>query len=302
MYILNMENKLIELTDIKSRADLIFNGLDVSETTRKDYSARVGFFISYVQEEGLDRNTYLSFKKYLESKTEYTVSTKNKYLATARVFLKELNRLGFLPVDITQNVKLFSQSKKHKREGFTEDEIMELVTKIETLPDTPHKARLRALFSLLAFQGLRQIEIIRLDVNDVDLVRKVIFVKGKGSDDKEIVYITPQTVNALREYMRVNKVGSGALFKSLGNRKSERITTMTIKRVFKTLCEEIATEKSVHGFRHFYITALLKKLDVRDVRKFSRHSSLEMLIVYDDEIDVRKKTVDVFQVFEKFNV
>lgn len=297
-----MENKLIELTDIKSRADLIFNGLDVSETTRKDYSARVGFFISYVQEKGLDRNTYLSFKKCLESKTEYTVSTKNKYLATARVFLKELNRLGFLPVDITQNVKLFSQSKKHKREGFTEDEIMELVTKIETLPDTPHKARLRALLSLLAFQGLRQIEIIRLDVNDVDLVRKVIFVKGKGSDDKEIVYITPQTVNALREYMRVNKVGSGALFKSLGNRKSERITTMTIKRVFKTLCEEITTEKSVHGFRHFYITALLKKLDVRDVRKFSRHSSLEMLIVYDDEIDVRKKTVDVFQVFERFNV
>jgi integrase len=77
---------------------------------------------------------------------------------------------------------------------------------------------------------------------------------------------------------------------------------MAIKRQLGFLCKLAGIEKSTHGFRHFYITALLKKLEVRDVRKFSRHSSLEMLIVYDDEIDIKKKTVDVFQVFEKFNV
>lgn len=297
-----MKNEIVEISEIKRRADQIFNNLDCSETTRKDYSSRVVFFISYAEENGLNRNTYLNFKRHLESRTDYTVSTKNKYLATARVFLKELNRLGFLPVDITQNVKLFTQSKKHKREGFTEDEIMELLTTLEALPNTQHKARLRALLSLLAFQGLRQIEVIRLDVDDVDLVRKVIFVRGKGSDDKELIYLAPQTVSALKEYMKTNKVGSGALFKSMGNRKSERISTMTIKRDMGFLCKQTRIEKGTHGFRHFFITALLKKMDVRDVRKFSRHSSLEMLIVYDDEIDIRKKTVDVFQVFEKFNI
>jgi integrase len=297
-----MKQEIVNINEIKQRASQIFNNLDCSEGTRKDYVSRIGFFISYAQENGLNRNTYLSFKRYLETKSEYTVSTKNKYLATARVFLKELNRLGFLPVDITQNVKLFSQSKKHKREGFTEEEIMELLTQLESLPNRPNKARLRALFSLLAFQGLRQIEIIRLDRTDVDLVRKIAFVRGKGSDDKELIYLAPQTVSALREYMKTNKVGSGALFKSMGNRKSERISTMTIKRQLGALCKEVGIEKGTHGFRHFFITALLKKLDVRDVRKFSRHSSLEMLIVYDDEIDIKKKTVDVFQVFEKFNV
>lgn len=297
-----IKQEIIKIDEIKQRADQIFNNLDCSETTRKDYSSRVGFFILFAQEKGLDRNTYLSFKRHLESRTDYTVSSKNKYLAVARVFLKELNRLGFLPVDITQNVKLFTQNKKHKREGFTEDEIMELLTVLETLPDTQHKARLRALLSLLAFQGLRQIEVIRLDVSDIDLVRKIMFVRGKGSDDKELIYLAPQTVSALREYMKTNKVGSGALFKSMGNRKSERISTMTIKRDMGFLCKQVGIEKGTHGFRHFFITALLKKLDVRDVRKFSRHSSLEMLIVYDDEIDIKKKTVDVFQVFEKFNV
>jgi len=297
-----MKKEIVEINEIRQRANQIFEGLDCTENTRKDYSSRVGLFVSYVQERGLDRNTYLYFKRHLESRTDYTISTKNKYLATARIFLKELNRLGFLPVDITQNIKQFCQSKKHKKDGFTEDEIMELLTKLESLPNTPNKARLRALFFLLALQGLRQIEIIRLDVNDIDLVRKVAFVRGKGSDDKELVYLTPQTVNSLREYMKANKVGSGALFKSMGNRKSDRISTMTIKRQLGALCKSVGINKATHGFRHFFITALLKKLDVRDVRKFSRHSSLEMLIVYDDELDLKRKVPDVFQVFEKFNV
>lgn len=297
-----IKNEIVEIDKIKERTNQIFEGLDCTENTRKDYLSRVGFFISYAQQNGFNRNSFLSFKRYLENKTEYTISTKNKYLATARVFLKELNRLGFLSVDITQNVKQFSQSKKHKKDGFTEEEVMELLTKLESLPNTPNKTRLRVLFSLLVFQGLRQIEIIRLDVNDIDLVRKIAFIKGKGSDDKELVYLAPQTVNALKNYIKTNKVGSGALFKSMGNRKSDRISTMTIKRQLGVLCKEAGIDRNVHAFRHFYITALLKKLDVRDVRKFSRHSSLEMLIVYDDEIDIRKKTVDVFQVFEKFNI
>ena len=89
-----MKSEIININEIKQRANQIFNNLDCSENTRKDYSARIGFFILYAQENGLDRNTYLSFKRHLESRTDYTVSTKNKYLATARVFLKELNRLG----------------------------------------------------------------------------------------------------------------------------------------------------------------------------------------------------------------
>ena len=77
---------------------------------------------------------------------------------------------------------------------------------------------------------------------------------------------------------------------------------MTIKREFKVIFNEVGVEKTTHGFRHYYITTLLKSLDVRDVRKFSRHSSLEMLIVYDDEIDIKHKTADVFRCFEGLKV
>lgn len=295
-------NYLIEIKDLHFQAQKIFDALDVSETTRKDYSARIGLFINFIQKEGFRVNSYLEYKRHLEKRTDYTISTKNKYLATAKVFLKETNRLGLIPVDITQNIRLFSQNKKHKREGLTDRDMNKVVEQINKLTDTPQHARLRALFCLLAFQGLRQIEIVRLDVNDIDLPNKTAFVRAKGSDDKEPVYLAPSTVEALRRHLKLNKVGSGAVFKSLGNRKSKRLSTMTIKREFQKLFEEVGVKKTVHGFRHFYVTKLLQSLEVRDVRKFSRHQSLEMLIVYDDEIDMKEKMEDVFACFEGYEV
>lgn len=296
-----MTKNLITISKSRARAETIFSGMDISETTRKDYSSRVGLFLSYVREQGFQPNTYLNFKYHLAKRENYSVSTKNKYLATARVFLKELVRQRKLPFDVTHNIKQFRQSKKHKREGLTDKEVQLLGKKIRQLPNTPRNSRLKALFSLLAFQGLRQIEIVRLDVEDINLARKIAFIRGKGMDDKEVIYLAPATVKVLKGYLKIHKLNSGALFRSLGNRKSERISTMTIKREMAVLFQELGIKKSVHGFRHFYITELLKTMDVRDVRKFSRHRSMEMLLVYDDEVAIKQKAQHVFRVMEKFS-
>ena len=297
---MTIKRNLIVINKSRARTETIFDEMDISETTKKDYSARVGLFLSYVGENGFQVNTYLNFKRYLARREDYTVATKNKYLATARVFLRELSRRGMLPLDVTYNVKQFRQSKRHRKVGLTDKEVQLMGAKLQYLPDTPRNSRLGALFSLLAFQGLRQIEIVRLDVEDVDLIRKIMFFSGKGMDDKEAVYLVPATTKALKKYMRMHKLTDGALFKSMGNRKSEHISTMMIKREMGELFRELGIEKTVHGFRHFYVTELLKSMDIRDVRKFSRHRSMEMLIIYDDEVAIKEKTRHVFRAFEKF--
>ena len=277
-----------------------FDGLDVSETTRKEYLARIGLFISFVNAQGFNQQSYLNFKRYLQSRNDYSVATKNKYLSTARVFLRELIQKGRLPFSVIYSVKQFKQSKRHKREGLSDGEVRLLGVKLKYLPNTPRNIRLRAMFSLLAFQGLRQIEIVRLDIDDLDLEKKIAYIQGKGEDDKELIYLAPATVKSLKEYLKVQKTTDGSLFRSMGNRKTERLSTMTIKREVGELFGELGIEKTVHGFRHFYVTELLKTMDIRDVRKFSRHHSIEMLMIYDDEVSIKEKTVQVFKAMEKF--
>lgn len=294
----NLNGLLINNT--QAGTDNIFNGLDVNEATQKEYSARVGLFASYIKQNGFNQQSCINFKRYLQSRTDYSISTKNKYLSTARIFLKELNRRGMLPIDITYNVKQFRQSKKHKKEGLSDKQVRLIGVKIKYLPPTSKNLRLKALYSLLALQGMRQVEIVRLNVQDIDFNRKTILVQGKGEDDKEPVFLAPATIKALREYLKNTKLTSGSIFRSLGNRKSERMDTRTIKREFGLVFKNLGLDKTVHGFRHFFVTELLKSMNPHDVRKFSRHRSLEMLMIYDDEVLVEEKAQKVFQVMEKF--
>ena len=290
------------LENLREKAQEIFSLLDISSFTCEDYTYRIGLFLEFISERGFDKNSFLEFKRYLKGRDDFTPATKNKYLASARVFLKELARNAVIPVDITLNVKSFKQSKKHKKEGLTEGEIEILNERIRGLEDTAKNVRLKAFFCLFVLQGLRQVEVTRLNVEDLDLVSDIAYVQGKGRDDKELIYLHPETVKVFKKYIKICSIGSGALFKSLSNNKSKRLTSRAIKQEFGVLFEELEINKTVHGFRHYFVTHLLKSFDVGTVRKFSRHKSLDMLIVYDDEINLAEKKDKVFACFEEIKV
>src|SRR5665213_1980200 len=120
--------------ELLRQAASVFDLLDVSANTRYDYQARIGVFLGFIREHGLDRNSFLAFKRSLASRTDISVSTKGKLLTVARIFLKELNRQGVLPADITQNIKSFSQSRKHKKDGLTDAEVARLGRYLRSLP------------------------------------------------------------------------------------------------------------------------------------------------------------------------
>ncbi|MFZ7122074.1 MAG: hypothetical protein ACOWWH_14130 [Eubacteriaceae bacterium] len=154
-----MSNRLVASKENPSprfdheKAKKVFYFLDINNETKKDYQARIMHFLDFITDKGMDRDTFLEYKNYLKTRTDYTVSTKNKYLVTAKVFLKELNRRGILPADITQNIKSFSQSKKHKKEGLNDKEIDKLAYALKELPNTSKNTRIKAVISLLVFRA-----------------------------------------------------------------------------------------------------------------------------------------------------
>lgn len=297
---LNTQVNNLTISNPQLNTERIFDLLDVAENTRIDYKYRIGLFLNFLQSNGFTQNTFLDFKRYLASRTDLSISTKNKYLATARIFLKELNRQGILPMDTTQNIKAFIQDKKHKRNGLSEDEMTRLVDYLRSLIPTPQNTRLKAIMSLLALQGLRQIEIVRLDVQDLDLVNRTSLIQGKGRDDKEPIDLHPETVKTLTEYIKSNRKASGALFTSVSNNcKNQRLTTRAVREIVTSVLKKLGIGKSTHGFRHYFTTKLIKtyKGDLLEVAQYTRHRSLEMLQVYNDSI---KKQADLPRFYNAF--
>lgn len=292
--------QLVATADLGRLTEALFNGLDVNPTTQADYETRTPLFLTFVRDNGLTRNTYIEYKRYLGSRADFSVSTKAKYLTVSKIILKELNRQGYLPADITSTIKGFKQSKKHKKDGLNDDEMATLMEAVKKLPESTETKRIKAILTLLTLQGLRQVEITRLDVDDIDLPANTALVLGKGRDDKEIVYLHPETTKALTDYMRAGKVKSGALFTSKSNNsKNQRLTTRSIRGMVKDLLVSLGIEKTTHGFRHYFTTTLIKtyKGDLLEVASYTRHRSLEMLQVYNDTI---KKQADLPRYYSAF--
>ncbi len=243
----------------REKAFEIFDCLDVSLATLADYRARLMPFLDFIERNGFNPNTLLAYKRSLKLRSDLSTSTKNKLLTVARVFLKELNRQGLLSVDITQNIRYFSQTCKHKKDGLTDSEVTRLSYYLQLLPKTSENARLKAIISLLTLQGMRQIEVVRLNVSDLHLTRSKAYVQGKGDDHKEAISLHPETVRLLKEYLASNKVADGALFTSNSNNSyRRRLSTRSIQRLVIGVFQELEISKSIHGLRHYYATKLIR--------------------------------------------
>lgn len=302
---MNHQGNLIVLESQQAHIGIerVFENLDISDNTRIEYSSRIKLFIDFVRDNGFTKNSYLEYKRYLSKRTDLAVSTKNKYLIVARVYCKEIHRQGYLPIDITQNIKSFKQSRKHKKDGLSEDEVQKILGYIQTYQGKDI-CRIKALLSLLILQGLRQIEIVRLNVTEIDLVSQYAFVQGKGRDDKEIVDLHPVTVTALKEYIKNNKIADGALFISTSNNsKNQRLTTKSIRNIINPIMRVLEIDKTVHGFRHYFTTRLIQayKGDLLTVAQYTRHKSLEMLQVYNDTIRHKEDLPRYYETFNSVN-
>lgn len=263
--------------------DDIIDSLDVAQSTRDEYKQRIKPFLAFVQVEGLSLNVLLEYKRTLNNRSDYSVATRNKYLATARVFIKECYRLGIIDRDITANVRSFKQSRQHKVNGLTNEEVLLIC---EWLRQNPDRLRERALLCLLLFQGLRQAEICNIRFQDIDLKAGTMFILGKGRDDYEQIHLHPNTARALRRYSRIMKLqSSDYLFTSLRRpSKGIKLTTRGLQSIIKGVFDELGIDRTVHGCRHYFASRLIQVMpgELSVVARFTRHRSLETLRIYDD--------------------
>jgi integrase/recombinase XerC len=156
-----------------------------------------------------------------------------------------------------------------------------------------------ALLLLLWSNALRRSEVSKANINDFDPVAKTlrIFGKGKGNQS-EIISLGSGTVMAIEAWLsaRGEHQPDKALFCSINpGYRDGRLCTQAIYNIVKSRCQDAGISKvmSPHRIRHSSITAALEATngDVRRVQKLSRHSSLNTLLIYDDNRKSHQKEV-----------
>jgi integrase/recombinase XerC len=147
-----------------------------------------------------------------------------------------------------------------------------------------------ALLILLWSNALRRSEVSKANISDFDPVAKTLRIYGKGrGNNSEIISLGSGTVTAIEAWLaaRGEHQPDKALFVSVNSGYQDgRLCTQSIYDIVSDRCQSAGITKvmSPHRIRHSSITAALEATggDVRRVQKLSRHSSLNTLLIYDD--------------------
>jgi integrase/recombinase XerC len=209
-------------------------------------------------------------------------SSIQRKLSAVRGFYEELVREGAIPVHPATGLRS-ARRGRHLPTNLSEGEVEALLA----APDRTTAAgrRDRAILELMYSAGTRAAETVGLDTTDLDLVRGLARVRGKGRKER-LAPLGSHARAALTEYLsdperpRAAPEHLRAVFLSL---RGERLSTRSLQRIVTGLAVRAGTRRRTtpHTLRHSFATHLLDRgADLRSVQELLGHAHLVTTQIY----------------------
>jgi len=166
--------------------------------------------------EILDYGAVTAIKAWLDSK--YAPATVNRYLCAVRRVLKEAWRHHLISAEEYQratDVQSVSAQRLPTGRELVNDEIRELIEVCLQDEDNPILGiRDAAIISMMYSSGLRRAEVVKLDLDDLDLGKGVLHVIGKRNKERN-AYLAKGAVRAIEKWLEYRGLEPGPLFFSV---------------------------------------------------------------------------------------
>ena len=141
-------------------------------------------------------------------------------------------------------------------------------------------ARDRAIFELLYGCGLRNSELVGIQLDDIGWSSEVIRVRGKGKKER-LVPLGEAAAVAVREYLperqRILEAGKRSSSTLLVNLRGGSLTTRSVGRIVKSIAVAggLSSEVHPHTLRHAFGTHMLEEgADLRAIQELLGHERL----------------------------
>ena len=216
-----------------------------------------------------DLRKYLSEYELERGSSKVTIDNIRRIFSSFFSWLEDEDYIVKSPVRKIKRVKTAVKAK----ETLSDEEL-------EALRDNCDSKRDLAMVDLLASTGMRVGELIRLDIDDVDIQGRECVVTGKGNKQRP-VYFDARTKLHLTAYLDSRIDDNPALFVSL-NGRTQRLSVCTIEKRIKALGEKAQVGRvHPHKFRRTLAThAIDKGMPIEQVQKLLGHSKIETTMHY----------------------
>lgn len=250
---------------IEELVDRFIASQDVKESSKLLYRRTLKQYFNWV-----DKKSYLLSEiarpQLLEYKEELLLSgmsslTVGSYITSVRRFYEWTEANKYYP-NVAKGIKTPKRKQQFKKQPLLPAQATALLSYYQD-----KALRDYAIVNLLLRTGLRTIEVIRANVEDITFKgsQRVLLVQGKGRDEKDnFVLLTDKTYQPIAQYLatRGNINGSEPLFTSTSNNsKGERLTTRSISYIAKEGLKAIGLDErafTAHSLRHTTAVNILR--------------------------------------------
>ena len=275
---------------IDKAIELFVAECDIRENSRNVYRRGLQYFFKWVKNTGrtigeLTRADIITFKDSLLS-THSNLSVAG-YLVALRRFYEWCEGNKLYP-NIAKGIKSPKRKNAYLKEHLRENQIADLLAHFEG------NTRDYAIVNLLLRTGLRCIEVVRANIEDITFKggQRILRVWGKGRDERDaFVVLTDKAYAPIKAYLdtRGSTTLKEPLFISTSNRNLKgRLTTRSISKICKEGFRAIGIdgkEYTAHSLRHTTAVLLLKNGSLADVQSVLRHSSPATSQIYTKSIE-----------------
>jgi integrase/recombinase XerD len=286
--------------ELQAHYQIWLSTLGFSKAVVYNYPKILGFFFDFLEQKGIfnlsqiSQNHIQQYHEHLQTrenkrKKNQTLSTTylNKSFDVVDKFIEFLHqreakitivpsnyRILHTQKDWQEKVKVISQAEVKK----LYDSVDELFTHFSYAKAEPRKALATLILDLCYGCGLRRSEAYFLTINDIDLDKKLLFIRqGKGYKDRYVPMnerVCERMQMFIYQHRKAWKISHNRLIP---------LSKDGIYAYFKSIrkASGLSPEISLHTLRHSIATHLLQNgMKVEQISKFLGHSSLDSTQVY----------------------
>jgi integrase/recombinase XerC len=258
---------------------------NASAHTIKAYTGDLDNFATYIGSRGWKKIDHIAIRGFLSHLYDQGLSKPSiaRTLAAVRSLYRWLAQEGVVEQNPAKLVSTPRLPKKLPRVPTIEEMNFVLDGKMPEVASFPERDRL--LLELLYGCGIRNSELVGINLDDISLSNQAILIRGKGKKERYVPF-GGSALAALSAYLPWRQQLLATLKKTtpakgmpalLVNQRGGRLTTRSVGRIVKRIAvaKGLSPEVHPHTLRHAFGTHMLEEgADLRAIQELLGHERL----------------------------
>ena len=270
-----------------------------SPSTQEAYLRYVNEFTKWINTDPINctKKDVLSYLEHLKKQRTQENQTRKNHLIALNHYFTFLQQNESVVINPCSFIKIRGAKKQSLYRTFAPQELQQLFDKyyllyvqnfdVNHIPQNQRKQAILSkernaiVLSVLLYQGTTTKEIDQIELNDLDLIRATLKIKGSKKSNERVLSLKAEQIGLLINYIQnvrpqiveLKPTESEKLFLSMPDFSHKSAENQTLMHIFKALTKQVKTlDKNFLNFKQIRASVITNWIQTNGLRKAQNYA------------------------------